>query len=90
MLGPAELLKLKGAKDKFIGEHPRFMQFLGAVGARGIAEGTVIEVKITPPQGGAMTANIRATASDAELARELTALLAGGSAGGRDNNNNKD
>lgn len=74
MINPATMMKLLQAKNKFTESHPKFVAFLSAVYARGICEGTVIEIKVTRPDEQPMTANIKVNQSDLELFEELKNL----------------
>lgn len=68
-MNPMVLMKLKGMLDGFQSRHPRVLPFLKDASSR-IQEGTVIEVKVTSPDGHSITSNIRVTAEDMELLRE--------------------
>ncbi len=75
MFNPSILLKLKSAKDKFSAAHPKFISFLNAAYAKGVREGTVLDVSFTTPEGETLHSNIRLSAEDAELFAELSSLL---------------
>ena len=66
-LNPAMLLKIKGAWEKFVSNHPKFPMFLRAASATGIKEGYIIEVKITDTEGKTICTNVKLTDSDMEL-----------------------
>lgn len=74
MINPAKLLKLKGAWGTFSNSHPKFIQYLSAVGKGAVTEGTVIDITVTTPDGKAMSSNIKLNKSDVELFRELSDL----------------
>ncbi len=65
------IMKMKNAWSRFTKNHPKFPQFLNAVHRKGIKEGSIIEIKITDPDGTELCTNIRVTASDIELFDEL-------------------
>lgn len=70
---PMQLLKIKNMISGFQQRHPRVLPFLQDASTR-IQEGSVIEVKVTGPDGRSITSNIRVTAEDLDLiqqAREL-------------------
>ncbi len=73
-MNPASMMKLLQAKNKFTENHPKFVAFVSAVYARGICEGTVMEVTVTRPGEKPMTANIKVSQSDLELFQELKNL----------------
>lgn len=66
-LGIGDVMKLKGAWDKFTRNHPKFPAFLNAAKSKGIVEGTVIGITITGPEGETITTNVKVTESDLEL-----------------------
>ncbi|MBQ0028008.1 MAG: hypothetical protein KBS96_05340 [Lachnospiraceae bacterium] len=65
------IMKLKGAWDTFTANHPKFPMFGKAVIAKGIKEGTVIEINITDPDGTPISTNLKITQSDLELFETL-------------------
>ena len=68
------LMKLRKAWGTFSGNHPKFAQFLGALGQDKITEGTVIGISVTYPDGKTMDTNMKVTASDLELFESLKTL----------------
>ena len=73
-LNPMKLMKLGGLRKKFEEGHPKVLSFLGAVIAPGLPEGTVLELTVTKPGEAPVTTNMRLTAADMELLRELREL----------------
>lgn len=73
-MNPASIMRIMNAKNKFTENHPKFVAFLNAVFARGVEEGTIIEIKVTNPGQDTMTANIKVQQSDLELLQELREL----------------
>ena len=71
MINPASLMKIMSAKETFTRNHPKFAAFLGAVFARPIEEGTIIEFTVTRPGEEAITSNLKVQQSDLELFQEL-------------------
>ena len=74
MVNPASLMKLMGAKNKFVSAHPKFAAFFSAVLKQQIGEGTVIEITVTKPDGTSLTGNMRVQQSDLEIVEELKNL----------------
>lgn len=74
MVNPAAMMKLMSAKNKFEGNHPKFFAFLKNVLARGLDEGTVIEITVTRPGEESVTTNMKIQRSDLELMQELKEL----------------
>lgn len=70
-MNPMALMKIMNAKNKFNANHPKFGAFLNAAFAGGIQEGTIIEMKVTKPDGETMTTNLKVKQSDLELLQHL-------------------
>ena len=73
-MNPASIMRIMSAKNRFTENHPKFVAFLNAVFAKGVEEGTIIEIKVTKPGQDTMTANIKVQQSDLELLQELREL----------------
>ena len=69
MMDFSALLKIKGAWETFSNNHPRFMPFCQAIDA-----GTIIEVKVTSPDGKEYTTNMKLTQSDMDLFGTLKSM----------------
>lgn len=74
MMNPTAIMKLMSAKNQFTNNHPKFAAFLNAVLARGLQEGTIVEITVTRPGEEKMTSNIKIQQSDLELFQELREL----------------
>ena len=74
-MNPIKLLQLKNAWDCFKGNHPKFPKFLSALYQKGMKEGTVIEFRVTTPDGEELAANLKLKGDDIALFRELQDLL---------------
>lgn len=71
-MNPTKMLKLKKEWDAFNARHPKFVRYLGVVKAGGyLADGSVVDVTITNPDGKALHANVRMTKEDIELINTL-------------------
>lgn len=70
-MNPASLIKIMNAKNKFTGNHPKFVAFLKAVFSKPIEEGTIIEFTVTRPGEEPITANLKILQSDLDLLAEL-------------------
>ena len=70
-MNPMALMKIMNAKNQFDANHPKFGAFLKAAFAGGIQEGTIIEMKVTKPDGETMTTNLKVKQSDLELLQQL-------------------
>ncbi len=74
MLNPAKLFKIKGAWDRFVQNHPKFPMFLQAINRGAIREGSIVEIKVTTPEGKEISSNVKVSASDIELFQEISEM----------------
>ena len=74
MINPLDIFKIKAGIGNFANDHPKFYPFLLAVAAAGAKEGTIVEMKVTTPEGKELETNLRLTESDIELVRLLREL----------------
>ena len=72
-LNPAALLKIAGARNKFVKNHPKVSAFLGRE-FRDIPAGTVLELKVTRPGGETVVTNLRVSEEDLQLVESLREL----------------
>lgn len=70
------MLKLRSAWSTFSSNHPGVAGFISQAGKRGVEEGSIIDVKITYPDGTHLETNMRVTASDLELMQTLKEIAA--------------
>ncbi len=68
---PMALLQLKERFDTLRIEHPKFLAFLRAIRENAVAEGSVLEMKVTTPDGSEYISNIRMTNNDVEAMKLL-------------------
>ncbi len=68
------IMKFKNAWDTFTKNHPKFMPFMQAIATDGVKEGTIIEIKVTSPEGKEYNTNMRITQSDLELFEQLKGM----------------
>lgn len=68
------MLKLGGLWAKFSKNHPKFPQFVKAVQKNGFKPDTVVDLKITYPDGNAIDTNIKISEEDLKLFEELKKL----------------
>jgi len=71
MMNPASIMKMLSLKNKFEGNHPKFVSFLKFIMEKGIEEGTVIEISVKKPNQDPVVANMKVLQSDLELVQEL-------------------
>ncbi|MBQ3791056.1 MAG: hypothetical protein II800_08995 [Lachnospiraceae bacterium] len=70
-MNPMLLLQMQQRFLQFQQEHPRFMPFLTAVRDHGLEEGSVIDIKVTTPDGKNLATNIKLNANDMEAIQTL-------------------
>lgn len=67
----SSVMKIKSAWDTFSRNHPKFMPFMQAVGREAIGDGTIIEIKVTSPEGKEFNTNMKITQSDLDLFAQI-------------------
>ena len=65
-MNPMMIMQLKQRLSTFNQEHPRVMPFFSALQRSSLTEGTIIDMKVTDPNGEEMQCNIKLTANDIE------------------------
>ena len=65
------LFKLTGIWSKFCKDHPKFPQFVKAVQKNGLKVDTVVDLKITYPDGNVLDTNLKITERDLAALEEL-------------------
>lgn len=71
------LFKAQGMLRTFAENHPKFILFLKAAQSC-MVEGSVLEVRVTAPDGRVLESNLKLTASDMQLVQELKNLRGAG------------
>lgn len=74
MFNPAALLQFKKQWEDFSVRHPRFVQFLYTLINSNVGEGAIIDVKVTLPSGEVVQSNMKVTAEDVELIRNIGSM----------------
>lgn len=72
-MNPMALMKIKGMLDKFKQNHPKVPLFFNAA-SMAIDEGSIIEVNVTTSTGKNLCTNMKVTADDLDMVRQLTNL----------------
>jgi hypothetical protein len=75
MMDLSAVMRVKNAWDTFTRNHPKLMPFMQAVGREAIADGTIIEVKVTSPQGKEYNTNMKITQSDLDLFDQMKTMM---------------
>lgn len=65
------MLKLGGLWGKFSKNHPKFPGFVKAVQKNGLKPDTIIDIKISYPDGSNLDTNLKITESDIAIIDEL-------------------
>ena len=66
-----DLLSAAKAWDAFRKNHPKFPAFMSAVKRSGVREGTLIEIRVTSPEGETIESNLKVQESDLDFLRML-------------------
>ena len=70
-MNPAIMMKMMQRLNIFRSQHPKFQAFLGSVTQGARREGSIIEIKVTDPDGGEYISNIKLTSDDIETVEML-------------------
>ncbi len=71
---PRKLRQLKNSWGQFKQNHPKFSSFWKAVYKNSLDEGTVIEFKVTAPDGKVLASNIKLRESDLKFFEEIMSM----------------
>lgn len=72
MINPTMLFRIKNSWSRFTTSHPKFPMFLQASSKNNvIQENTVLEIKITTPEGKNLSTNVKLTNDDLALFNDL-------------------
>ncbi len=74
-MNPTQIFQILGAWQKFTQNHPKFPQFIKAVAAEGVREGTVMELTVTTPEGKEYCTNLKIRQEDLELLASLREMM---------------
>ena len=70
-MNPMLLMQLQQRFNIFSQEHPKVLPFFRAIGSNAMQEGTIIDIKVTTPDGKTLESNIKVTANDIETAQMM-------------------
>ncbi len=74
-INPMALVQLKTAWNRFVQNHPKFPHFIKAACLHGLAEGAVVEITVTSPDGKKICSNLKLTQDDIGSIRLLQEWL---------------
>lgn len=77
MFNPSKLLKFRESWGAFEQRHPKFTIFLGAIMKSGIGQDSIVEIKITYPDGRVLESNLKVMPEDVEFLKEIGELGGG-------------
>ena len=66
-MNPMILMQIQQKINNFKNEHPRVIPFFLALKDSSIQAGTIVDMKVTTPEGKEMQCNIKVTDNDIEL-----------------------
>ena len=71
-MNPLDMMKFSGLWSTFTANHPKFPKVIAAASRKGVlAEGSIIAMQITTPDGETLETNLKVTASDLELIQQI-------------------
>lgn len=73
-MNPLKLMQLKNSWTHFKQNHPKFSSFWKAAYNSSLKEGTIIEFKVTSPEGKELASNIKLQASDLDFFQEIMSM----------------
>ena len=74
MINPMKFMQVKSMLATLKQNHPKFPSFLDAVSKRALCKDTIIEIKVTTPDGESLESNLRLKESDLEVLRQMQEL----------------
>ncbi len=74
MINPMMMMQMKEKLDRFREEHPKVVPFLQSVKSDAMTVGSVIELKVTTPDGREKVSNIKVKESDVDIINTLMSL----------------
>ena len=70
-MNPQELFQLMSEIGRFKADHPKAVAFASSIARDGLAEGTVLELKVTSPAGEEKICNVRVNERDVSMIQML-------------------
>jgi hypothetical protein len=74
-VNPMDMFKIKGIWDRFCAAHPKLVPFFRTVRTQAIGEGTIIDIKVTDPNGKTFHYNLKLTQEDINDLAEVRGLI---------------
>ncbi len=76
MMDKMILKEIQKRLDMFNADHPKVLPFMNMLKSKAVKEGTIVEIRVTDPDGKEYVSNIKLTANDVETIK-LTDFLPG-------------
>ena len=73
-LNPMQLMQMADRLRIFKEQHPRVIDFIGAVGRSSLQPGVILELKVTDTEGNTSVTNMRLTPEDIETIEIIKSL----------------
>ncbi|MBR0173234.1 MAG: hypothetical protein IJQ21_10655 [Lachnospiraceae bacterium] len=73
-MNPADTFKILAELNRFKSDHPKAVAFVQSLTREGLQEGTVVEMKMTAPDGTEKICNLRVNEKDIALVALLREL----------------
>ena len=70
-----DIMKIAQMKNTFEGTHPKAVAFVKDLARTGLSEGSVLEIKLTRPDGSEATTNLKVQPSDVEMLNEIKNMM---------------
>ena len=77
MMNFSQIMEMKSIADRLRRNHPKFPAFIQAVMQKGIPAGTVLELRVSEPDGSEYITNLRVNEEDLDCIRRLQELQQG-------------
>lgn len=74
---PMKLMQMQNTWKAFVSRHPKLPMFFRAVGSQALLEGTVLEIKVTKPDGTNMVTNLKLSNEDLDAIRQIQEIFKG-------------
>ena len=76
-MNPMDMMQIGSKIQTFNAQHPKFGAFIREAGPDAMREGSVLEMKVTSPEGKEYITNIKLTKEDIELMELLRSMRGG-------------
>ena len=76
-MNPLDMMQLGGRLQTFSQQHPRFGDFLRESAKDAMREGSILEMKVTSPEGKEYITNIKLTPEDVETINLIRSMRSG-------------